>query len=110
MKKVVLLLILFSTFSFAKKWEYLFYVTGIDFSNKKMQFLHVINDGKKVGSASRGKDEEESIANAKMLNQYMGYKYNKAYELDILNSLGNLGWELISIQVDGANKKYHFKR
>jgi UDP-N-acetylmuramate-alanine ligase len=110
MKKTILVLILLSTFSYGQKWQYMFYVTGINISDKKTSVFHVINDGKKVGSVNREIKDDHNIANAKILKQYMGYKYKKAYEIDVLNSLGSIGWELISVEGEGINKKYFFKR
>lgn len=111
MKKVAILLCLVATFSFAKKWEYLFYATGLEMKGKKSSIYHVINDGKKVGSSTSKVRGDAATAKANMLRQYIGnYKYKKAYELDILSELGKLGWELISITEEGINKKYYFKR
>lgn len=110
MKKIILLCLL-SSLAFASKWEYLVYVTGVEFKDKKMTHYSIINhNGEK---ADVGYGENSQVANAEMLRKYLGaYNFQKAYEMDVLAMLGTRKWELIAIhgELNNSNQKYYFKK
>lgn len=110
MKKIILICML-SVIGIAQEWNYLIYVTGVEYKNKKMLYFSVINEnGQKVGV---GKKSTANEANAEMLTKYFGkYNYKEAYEMDVLSLLGQKGWELITVkgEINNSNQKYYFKR
>jgi len=110
MKKIILLCLL-SSLALAGKWEYLVYVTGLEFKDKKMTHFAVINEnGKKVGI---GYGDNSQAANAQMLREYFGkFTYDKAYEMDVLAMLGAQKWELVAVhgELNNSNQKYYFKK
>ena len=111
MKKILIVLLVISTFSFAKSWDYLIYTKTFDFSKKPGIRVSIINDGKNVYVGKSGLKESGYIADTKMINKFLKKDaYTRVYEINILNILGNEGWELINIQTDKSPNVYYFKK
>ena len=108
--KKVLLLCLLTVASMADSWDYLVYITGMEFKNKEMVSVSIINNN--GYKASVGTNKKSNIANAEMLKKFSNYKYKEAYEMDVLATLGKKGWELVNImgEPNSSNKRYYFKK
>ncbi|PHO09611.1 hypothetical protein CPG37_08915 [Malaciobacter canalis] len=115
MKKIILGIVLLSSFLCAKSFQYLLYATATEMQNGKVVSVSAINDGKNFGLGSVDAKEKNSIqkANIKALEKYMKKttKFKKAHLIEIINILGNNGWEMVSNTKSNNNlDTYIFKK